>query len=109
MKTPGEMSSSIQWFKNEVSPRFQPNFAAVVAGPIAITMSAGCFSSAGQITVWGDNTSGQTNAPPNLTNVVALAAGDAPLPGLENRRDGGCLGRKLLGSDKRPNRFDKCC
>ncbi len=30
---------------------------------------------AGLVTVWGDNSSGQTNVPPNLTNVVAIAAG----------------------------------
>jgi hypothetical protein len=30
---------------------------------------------AGLVTAWGDNSSGQTNVPPNLTNVVAIAAG----------------------------------
>ncbi len=29
----------------------------------------------GTVTVWGDNTFGQTNIPPDLSNVVAIAAG----------------------------------
>jgi alpha-tubulin suppressor-like RCC1 family protein len=30
----------------------------------------------GTVTTWGDNTYGQTNLPPGLTNVVAITAGD---------------------------------
>lgn len=30
----------------------------------------------GTVVAWGDNSFGQTNVPPGLTNVVAIAAGD---------------------------------
>jgi uncharacterized delta-60 repeat protein len=44
------------------------------------------FGAAGTVIAWGDNTSGQTNVPPDLTNAVAVAAGASQ--SLAIRQDG---------------------
>src|SRR6266404_4354281 len=41
--------------------------ASLIGGPVS--------SQADQVVSWGDNFCGQTNVPPGLTNVVAIAAG----------------------------------
>ena len=46
-------------------------------------MSSGA---AGAVVAWGDNTYGQTNVPPDLTNAVAVAAGNSQ--SLALRQDG---------------------
>lgn len=56
-----------------------------------------------QITIWGDNTYGQKNVPPDATNVVALAAGDSHCLAL--RRDGTVIawGRNSQGQTNVPS------
>ena len=46
--------------------------AAVAAG----YLHSVALLSNGTVVVWGDNSFGQTNVPPGLTNVIAIAAGD---------------------------------
>jgi alpha-tubulin suppressor-like RCC1 family protein len=53
---------------------------------LAIFLSTLCFSSRGEVVVWGDNQVGQTNVPPSATNVLALAGGDGH--GLALKSDG---------------------
>ncbi len=46
---------------------------------IFVTTLVSCFCAgraSGQVLVWGDNSSHQTNVPPSATNVIAMAAGD---------------------------------
>ncbi|HXI73196.1 MAG TPA: LamG-like jellyroll fold domain-containing protein, partial [Verrucomicrobiae bacterium] len=42
-----------------------------------LAASYGIGGAAGTVVVWGNNSSGQTNAPKNLTNVLAVASGSA--------------------------------
>ena len=53
---------------------------------LAMFLSALCFSSLGQVIVWGNSNVGQTNVPASATDVVALAGGDGH--GLALKSDG---------------------
>ena len=57
-------------------------------------------NAATQVVVWGDNSSGQTNVPAGLTNVVAIAAGVAH--SLVLKADGTALawGSRIYLADK---------
>ena len=43
---------------------------------IALAILISITTQAGRIVAWGNSNAGQTNVPPNLTNVVAVASGD---------------------------------
>jgi len=62
--------------REELSKSPLPFIGELATGLVAMTMILGCCRSSAQIIVWGDNSYGQTNAPSDVTNVVALAAGD---------------------------------
>ncbi len=67
--------------EGDVPPAFtNGNVQAVAAGfrySVALT-------GAGSVVAWGDNSAGQTNVPPGLTNVQAIAAGYAHVVALAN-------------------------
>ena len=74
------MNTNLHWLAlpRKARSNIPLNFPVVVAaGLVAIAMGVSCLSSAGQIIVWGDNTYHQNDAPADVTNVVALAAGDS--------------------------------
>jgi hypothetical protein len=61
---------------------------------LAITLS--CLQTsliAGQIWVWGDNTYGQLNVPADLTNAIAVSAGERHGVALRPGRNADRLGR----------------
>jgi alpha-tubulin suppressor-like RCC1 family protein len=57
----------------------------------------------GTVVVWGDNSSGQANVPPALSNIVAIASGDFHILAL--RADGSVIGwgDDLFGQVDVPN------
>jgi hypothetical protein len=71
---------------------------------LAMLFSTACFSSVGQVIVWGWNDYGQTNVPTSATNVLALAAGDAHC--LVLRTDGTVLAWGLNGFGRTNVPFD---
>src|SRR5258705_13793867 len=49
-----------------------------------------CKAASGQVVAWGDNSYGQTNVPPDLTNVVAIAGSGSQ--NLALKEDGTMIG-----------------
>ena len=89
----GTMPLCFRWYKDGAAlagyTSSSCQFAAVATGDagsyrVVVTNLAGCTTSAvavltvqmvGRVMAWGDNFYGQTNVPPGLSNVVAVAAG----------------------------------
>src|SRR5205823_6671338 len=51
-------------------------YSVVVRNPVGSVTSDSASVSIGQVIAWGDGSFGQTNLPPGLTNLAAIAAGD---------------------------------
>lgn len=59
------------------SIRFSPNCRLLPLALGVLVFPACWFRADGQVIAWGNNSYGQTNPPANLTNVIAMAAGDS--------------------------------
>lgn len=53
-----------------------PKFAALLLGIVLLGFANRGWAQGGTVIAWGDNRYGQTNVPPGLSNVVAIAAGE---------------------------------
>ena len=51
------------------------NYSVVVSNLLGAVASSNAVLSISEVAVWGDNSSGQTNLPGGLTNVIAIACG----------------------------------
>ena len=71
---------------NEPAPILQSAFLLFLVILLNLLCPATSAAAADTVIAWGDDTSGQTNVPPDLTNAVAVAAGGSQ--SLAIRQDG---------------------
>jgi parallel beta-helix repeat protein len=70
---PGATNSSL--FIQKVLPSDAGNYSVQVTSPDGMAPSSNATLTVVQLLAWGSNGSGQTNVPPNLTNVTQVAGG----------------------------------
>ncbi|HEY5912009.1 MAG TPA: immunoglobulin domain-containing protein [Verrucomicrobiae bacterium] len=71
-------------------------YCAVISNSLGTQTSGTATVEIGQVISWGDNSFGQTNLPPGLTNIVAVAAGEFHSAAL--RADGTVVGWGQVGT-----------
>lgn len=71
---PGATNKSLVLMSAQVSQ--SGNYSVTVSNAVGGATSRSAVVSVGRVIAWGDNSFGQTNLPPFLTNVAAVAAGE---------------------------------
>jgi len=85
-----------------MKPRHVSHLIPILLLIAALADSPSAWAAVGRVVAWGDNTFGQTNVPPGLTNVVAVASGD--YHNLALQRDGSVVawGYNIVGQTNVP-------